>query len=452
MPVAMARIEDEFRNILLSITSPVKAGTDPSSTYTDSEYSSYSQERTNSNSEEKLTSSEATHDLRRIAERMIAAGYSRECVEAYVSVRKTCLDESCENLGIEKLSSKNIQRLEWKVQEEMIRRWIHAAKISVHVLFEGEKRLSEQIFKGLGTDIDDACFMETIKDYAIHLFNFVEAISSSRKSPEKLFKILDLYDVLSDLLPDIETIFGSKSGEFIRSHAVEILSSLSEAAGGILSEFEKAVLGELTKVPVPGGSIHPLTRYASPLQLHVVWIVVILKCNLENKSKQYKDAALAHLFMMNNVHYIVQKIKESVELREMIGDDYLNNLIGEYRLAAANYQKSALEKVLVLRVEGLRKVGSFLFGVSKLVLRQRVKAFNAKFKEVHRTWSTWLVPDAQLREDLRISTLQVLIPVYTSFLEKYRSRIESGKRPKNYITYTVEDLETAVMDMFLEGQ
>jgi exocyst complex protein 7 len=42
------------------------------------------------------------------------------------------------------------------------------------------------------------------KGPVIQLFNFAQAISISQRSPEKLFKILSLYDGLMDLIPDID--------------------------------------------------------------------------------------------------------------------------------------------------------------------------------------------------------------------------------------------------------
>ncbi|KAF4368907.1 hypothetical protein F8388_021519 [Cannabis sativa] len=430
--IAMARLEDEFRNIL-------------------------------------------------IAERMISAGYLRECIQVYGSVRKSTVDSSFRRLGIEKLSIGDIQRLEWDQLETKIRRWIRAAKVCIRIVFASEKKLCEEIFDGVGTAIDDACFMETVKGPAIQLFNFAEAISISRRSPEKLFKILDLHDALMDLIPDIDVVFESKSSESIRIQAAEILSRLAEAARGILSEFENAVLREPSRVPVPGGTIHPLTRYTlnelivskpstgsrysgdpttpdmefaelegkTPLALHLIWIIVILQFNLDGKSKHYKDASLVHLFMMNNVHYIVQKVKGSPELREMIGDDYLRKLTGKFRLSATNYQRATWVRVLYcLRDEGLHVSGSFSSGVSKSALRERFKTFNAMLEDVHRTQATWLIPDSQLREELRISISEKLIPAYRSFLGRFRNHIESGKHPENYIKYSVEDLENAVLDFF----
>ncbi|XP_050380672.1 exocyst complex component EXO70A1-like [Argentina anserina] len=527
--IAMARLEDEFRNILLNHTAPIEpdslTAADPSSSNNDhsaefdvddfsaaddgsstpmasaeellrrgdsSNTSSY--RSTSSIRELDLIPSDAVVDLRNIAERMIAAGYLRECIQVYGSVRKSAVDSSFRRLKIEKLSIGDVQRLQWEELEAKIRRWIRAAKACIRIVFASEKKLCEEIFQGIGTAIDDACFMETVKGPAIQLFNFAEAISISRRSPEKLFKILDLHDALLDLIPDIDSVFESKSSESIRIQAAEILSRLAEAARGILSEFENAVLREPSRVPVPGGTVHPLTRYVmnyialisdykqtlnelivskpstgsrysgdpttpdmefaelegkTPLALHLIWIIVILQFNLDGKSKHYKDTSIAHLFMMNNVHYIVQKIKGSPELREMIGDDYLRKMTGKFRQAATSYQRATWVKVLYcLRDEGLHVSGSFSSGVSKSALRERFKSFNAIFEEVHRTQATWLVPDSQLREELRISISEKLIPAYRSFLGRFRSHIESGKHPENYIKYSVEDLETAVLDFF----
>ncbi|XP_061342876.1 exocyst complex component EXO70A1 isoform X2 [Gastrolobium bilobum] len=537
--IAMARLEDEFRNILISNTNPIDTKHQQQHHASSSSSSSTSAKRhddhdadadadadvdvviddkllrfdssgaasvssiTTSGSSYRSASSireidllpgDAVEDLRCIAERMISCGYLRECIQVYGSVRKSAVDASFRRLGVEKLSIGDVQRLEWEQLEAKIRRWIRAAKVCVRTLFASEKKLCEQIFDGVGTAIDDACFMETVKGPAIQLFNFAEAISISRRSPEKLFKILDLHDALMDLIPDIDLVFDSKSSESIRVQAAEILSRLAEAARGILSEFENAVLREPSKVPVPGGTIHPLTRYVmnyislisdykqtlnelivskpstgsrysgdpstpdmdfaelegkTPLAIHLIWIIVILQFNLDGKSKHYKDASLSHLFIMNNVHYIVQKVRGSSELREMIGDDYLKKLTGKFRQAATSYQRATWVRVLYcLRDEGLHVSGGFSSGVSKSALRERFKAFNAMFEEVHRTQAVWLIPDSQLREELRISISEKLIPAYRSFLGRFRSHIESGRHPENYIKYSVEDLEDAVLDFF----
>ncbi|KAJ6847518.1 exocyst complex component EXO70A1-like [Iris pallida] len=519
LQIAMARLEDEFRNILLSQAhdvdidslvdlSSLSMSSDRSGDFSDDEAekepatpeSSSSRRISSCRSarsirEVELFPSEAVDDLRSIAERMIAAGYGRECVQVYSSVRKSAIDLSLRRLGVEKLSIGDVQRLEWDALEAKIRRWIRSARACVRIIFASERRLCELVF-----DPDEAPFAETVKSAAIQLFGFAEAISIGRRSPEKLFKILDLHDAISDLLPDVAAIFRSDSSDSINSiytQVAETLTRLTEAVRGILSEFENAVLHEPSKIPVPGGTIHPLTRYVmnyislisdyrqtlvelivskplasarfsrddsgagvpeielpeledqSPLSSHLVWIIAILQYNLENTANLYKDASLSHLFLMNNVHYIVQKVKGSPELRELIGDDYLKKMTGKFRQSATSYQRATWMRVLFcLREEGIHVSGSFSSGVSKSTLRERFKSFNAAFEETHRIQATWFVPDTQLREELRISISEKLLPAYRSFLGRFRQHIESGRHPEMYIKYSVEDLELALADFF----
>ncbi|RZS15612.1 hypothetical protein BHM03_00047475 [Ensete ventricosum] len=538
--IAMARLEDEFRNLLLTRPNEIEvdelvdlstlsikgsASGEGSGDLLDAEggggvdggeehaflsetvegsSSSISIRRSSMRStrsirEIDLLPSDAVDDLRSIAERMIAAGYGRECVQVYAGARKAAVDVCLRQLGVEKHSIGEVQRLEWDTLEAKIRRWIRAAKICVRIVFSSERRLCERVFDGLGIT-DDAPFTETVKGAAIQLFGFAEAISIGRRSPEKLFKILDLHDTISDLLPDIAAVFLSKSAESIDTQAAEILSRLAEAVRGILSEFENAVLRDPPKTPVPGGTIHPLTRYVmnyislisdykptlieliitrpsassrfsgddqaavgvtpleiefpeaenqTPLAAHLIWIIVVLEHNLQNKANLYKDTALAHLFLMNNVHYIVHKMKGSPELREMIGDDYLRKLTGKFRLSATSYQRASWVKILhCLRDEGIHVSGSFSSGISKSTLRERFRAFNAAFEEAHKTQALWFVPDTQLREELRISISEKLLPAYRSFLGRFRQHIESGRHPEMYIKYSVEDLEMALSDFF----
>ncbi|XP_010502014.1 PREDICTED: exocyst complex component EXO70A1-like [Camelina sativa] len=433
--IAMARLEDELRNILISQTSTFE----PDSLLLDSSLSSSSfasSSRTELDDDYSVTTcdeDEEQQQQQQVDLRMIGAGYSRECLQVYGNVRKTAMETMFKQLGIVKLGIGDVQRLDWEAVEVKIRRWIRAAKVCVRVVFASEKRLCEQIFEG--TMEETTCFMDIVKGSALQLFNFPEAISISRRSPEKLFKILDLHDALTDLLPDMEEIFDSSSSEAILVQATEIQSRLAEAARGILTEFENAVFREPSVVPVPGGTIHPLTRYVmnylnlisdyketlidlimtkpcrglectndrnnpdmdisqlegiSPLALHMIWTMVMLQFNLEEKSLHYKDEPLSHIFVMNNVHYIVQKVKSSPELMELIGDKYLRKLTGIFRQAATKYQRATWVRVLnSLRDEGLHVSGSFSSGVSKSALRERFKAFNTMFEEVHRIQSTW---------------------------------------------------------------
>lgn len=438
---------------------------------------------------------EVIPDLKDIAERMVASKYERECCQVYSTVRREILDEGLRRLGIEKLSIEEIQKMDWETLEGKIKKWNQAIKIAVQVLLGSEKRLCVQIFEQLGS-IQDTCFVETAKGAIMQLLNFAEAIAISRRSPERLFRILDMYESLSDLLPAIKSIFSDESCACIRAEADGILTRLGEAAKGTFVEFENAIQRDTSKTPIPGGAIHPLTRYVmnyikflfdytdilkqlidekkeaiprqlsdgfkefaeedrqgdhsntTPLARRLLSITSLLESNLEGKSKLYKDIALSHLFMMNNIRYIVQKVRGS-ELRTLLGDDWIRRHSGQVRQYATNYQRSAWRKVLsCLRDEGIYIGGSSSSKVSKEALKDRFKSFNAVFEEVYRNQTAWLVPDPQLRVELRISIEEKLLPAYRAFLGRFGMHLEGVRHAERYIKYTPEDLENFILDLF----
>jgi hypothetical protein len=85
------------------------------------------------------------------------------------------------------------------------------------------------MFEKLGC-IQDTCFVETAKGTIVHLLNFVEEIAISHRSPERLFRIINMYESLSDLLTVIKSIVLGKYCTCIRAKADGILTRLVEAA------------------------------------------------------------------------------------------------------------------------------------------------------------------------------------------------------------------------------
>uniref|UniRef100_A0A0D6QWN5 Exocyst subunit Exo70 family protein n=1 Tax=Araucaria cunninghamii TaxID=56994 RepID=A0A0D6QWN5_ARACU len=533
LQIAMARLEEEFRNILVQQSemfeperiyershghAPVSRVSFCSSSHEEdlvddegegedaSVFSFGSEDRPRHRHVEgsegliiDLIRPEVIPDLKDIAERMVASKYEKECCQVYSSVRRDVLDEGLYRLGLEKLSIEEIQKMEWHKLEGKIKKWIQGVNIVVRVLLASEKDLCQQIFGELGSV--DTCFLESAKGVVMLILNFSEAVAISRRSPERLFRILDMYECLSDLVQDIYSIF---SDEYIRSEAFGILKRLGEAAKGTFVEFENAIKKEkeTSKTSIPGGAIHPLTRYVmnymrflleytgtlkrlmeeekggdiqrqlsptdeflnsseseydcegstsnmkSPFAHRLLSITSLLEANLDGKSKLYKDPALSHLFLMNNIHYIVQKVKGS-ELRTLLGDDWIRKHSGQVRQHATNYQRAAWNKVLsCLRDEGICITGSFSNRVSKEALKERFKSFNSTLEEVYRNQTAWFVPDLQLREELRISIAEKLLPAYRSFLGRFRSHLECGRHAERYIKYTPEELEDYLSDLF----
>ncbi|KAL4566682.1 hypothetical protein LXL04_030803 [Taraxacum kok-saghyz] len=470
LQLAMFRLEDEFRHILVRNTVPLDADRlygsvrsvsrsnneieDESESILadDHENVSYRHERGASLGGDfcvDLIRVEAIEELKDIADRMIRSGYEKECCQVYSNVRRDVLDECLSILGMERHSIEEIQRIEWKILDEKAKKWILAVKVVVRVLLFGEKRLCEQ------------------------LLNFGEAVAIGERSSEKLFRILDMYEVLSDASQDLEALYESE--ELLSSETKGVLNGLSHSAIGTFMEFEKAVKNETSR-PIHGGDIHPITRYVmnymkllvdysntlnsmlpdevntssdlnngecgsvivttSPIGTRLQLLITTLESNIEEKSTLYEDSSMRYVFLMNNILYVIQKVKDS-DLRSLMGDQWIRKRRGKIRQWHTGYLRSSWSKALLcLKDEGIGNGGSGSSSSSascKAILKERFKNFNLCFEDIYRVQTGWKVPDYQLREELRISISEKVLPAYRAFLGRFGCQLESGRHVGKYI-------------------
>ncbi|XP_073294308.1 exocyst complex component EXO70H1-like [Primulina huaijiensis] len=184
----------------------------------------------------------ALADLKNIADTMIGSGYGKECVRIYKIIRKSIIDETLYYLGVENLNASQIQKMEWDILEPKIKNWLYVVNVAVKTLFHGERILSDYVFSS-SESIGESCFTEISKDAAVNLFNFPEFVVKSKKnlSPEKIFRALDLYEAVSKLWPETESIFSYGSLSPVRYQAVSAQVKLGEAVRIMLYQFEAAI-------------------------------------------------------------------------------------------------------------------------------------------------------------------------------------------------------------------
>lgn len=183
----------------------------------------------------------------------------------------------------------------------------------------------------------------------------------------------------------------------------------------------------------------------SPFAAQLMRVMELLDSNLEGKAKLYKEVALSNIFMMNNGRYIVQKIKGSAEIYEVMGETWCRKRSSNLRTYHKNYQIETWSKILgCLSPKGLNDNGK----VHKPVLKERFKTFNVLFEEIHKTQSTWVVSDEQLQSELRVSISALVIPAYRSFLGRFSQYLDPGRQTQKYIKYQAEDIETYIEGLF----
>uniref|UniRef100_A0A2N9ICX2 Exocyst subunit Exo70 family protein n=1 Tax=Fagus sylvatica TaxID=28930 RepID=A0A2N9ICX2_FAGSY len=472
--LAMSRLEDEFRHVLIRNTVPFDAERlygsirrtslsfpvndagiidDDDDDEDGGGFKSFSEDDRSTRFHERgpslgddvsidLIDPKAVDELREIATRMLRSGYEKECIQVYSSVRREALEDCLVIIGIERLSIEEVQRIEWNSLDEKMKKWIQAMKIVVRLILSGEKSICDQIFCG-ADDTKEICFNETVKGCTMQLLNFGHAVAIGKKSPEKLFRILDMYDVMAEALARMEALV---TDDVVINEARDVLTRLGEAAEGTFAEFEKAVQNETSKKPMQSGEIHPLTRYV----MNYVKLIVDYSdtLNLLLEVGEDDDEINALRKEDSDDLKLTPKVKDS-DLGGLLGDNWVRKRRGQIRQFATSYLRASWSKVLsCLKDEG---IGGSSSNASRVALKERFKNFNACFEEIYRIQSAWKVPDAQLREELRISISEKVIPAYRSFMGRFGNQVESGRHAGKYIKYTADDLEGYLLDLF-EGQ
>ncbi|GLT24897.1 hypothetical protein SLA2020_000590 [Shorea laevis] len=416
--------------------------------------------------------------LHNLAEQMVQAGHQQQLFRIYRDTRASVLEQSLRKLGVERLSKDDVQKMQWEVLEAKIGNWILSMRVAVKLLLTGEKKICDKVLAGVES-LRDQCFAEVTANSVATLLSLGDAIAKSKRSPEKLFVLLDIYEILREVQPEIESVFESKACLEMKESALSLTKRLSQTAIETFVDFEEAVEKDATRTAVLDGTVHPLTSYVinyvkflfdyrstlkqlfqeegvdgdAQLATITTRIVQALQTNLDGKSKQYKDPALTQLFLMNNIHYIVRSVRRS-EAKDLLGDDWVQIHRRIVQQHANQYKRVSWAKILqCLTVQGAGPPGSgpdSSSGISRANVKERYKTFNALFEEVHQRQSQWTVPDSELRQSLRLAVAEVLLPAYRSFIRRFGPMIENGKNPHKYIKYTPEDLDRMLNEFFEE--
>ncbi|KAG4394644.1 hypothetical protein GLYMA_20G072700v4 [Glycine max] len=311
--------------------------------------------------------------LNNLTQQMVQAGHQQQLLKAYRDTRSKVLEESLQKLGVEKLSKDDVQKLQWEVLEAKIGNWIHFMRIAVKLLFAAERKVCDQIFEGFDS-LGDQCFAEVTTNSIFMLLSFGEAIAKSKRSPEKLFVLLDMYEILQEIHSEIEILFKGRACTKIREAVMGLAIQLAQTAQETFGDFEEAVEKDATKTAVTDGTVHPLTSYvinyvkflfdyrstlhqlfqgiegdSSQLASVTMRILQALQTNLDGKSKHYRDPALTHLFLMNNIHYIVRSVRRS-EAKDLLGDDWIQRHRKIVQQHANQYKRNAWAKVVFLLI------------------------------------------------------------------------------------------------------
>ncbi|KAK9812710.1 hypothetical protein WJX72_002444 [[Myrmecia] bisecta] len=426
--------------------------------------------------------------VRKLSEAMLACGEAA-CVKVYCEVRRSVVERTLQGLGNQQAASDDFAKMSWPQLEKKIQGWILALRVLVHMVV-AEAKLSKAVFTA---PYAEAAFTEVIARSTAAVVAFGTAIVRSRRTPEKVFGLLDMHEHLDHLLPALEHVLEGTTGMQLAQDLLQLNSSLRREARDTFVEFEASIARDPPKHTVPDGTVHPLSAYtlsflkrlftydsampilfgdassatpqssrsdgsgslaseAQPLRTMIASITHLLDVltgNLQAKAASYKNKALAALFLMNNVHYLVKTVEASEALVHL-GEDWIERHKDQVEQYGEEYQTLSWRTLIQLVKEDSNLSGQQLtWNKEKASIKEKFKALNTAISALHESQSQWTIPDPLLRANMKDAIAQDFLPFYQEFLDRYKV-VPFSKTPEKYIKYRVDDLQRMLQDDFFE--
>ncbi|OVA05883.1 Exocyst complex protein Exo70 [Macleaya cordata] len=400
--------------------------------------------------------------LRRISETLARNDCLDICIDIFVKVRYRRAAKALMRLNpdyLKRYTPEEINEMEWESLETSITLWIQHFELAVKTVFVSEKKLCNQVFLQIMDGLIWAeCFVKIADKIMAVFFRFGEGVARSSKEPQKLFKLLDMFESLEKLQVEFSEIFEGEAGIDICSRFRELEKLLVHASTKVFWEFGLQIEGNHDGFPPPqDGSVPKLVRYAinylkylstdqyqapmaKVLRIEQIWkagflskpesdenllkdaifnVMEALERNIEFKKSRYKDRVLPHIFSMNTYWYIYMRSRNS-ELGKLLGEQWLKK---RYKTVAEEsaymYQRQAWGPIVKLLENEESKKPNNKEAMNALI-RGKMEAFMKSFQDnLQRHRSYYNIPDDDLKEQLRESTVNLIVPAYVEFLDSY---------------------------------
>lgn len=347
--------------------------------------------------------------------------------------------------------------------------WSRVIKVFEMVIDAMQKQLYAQNL-GAFHSFRDEYFMAIAHSRILDLLALAEESTRTSSHEGMLPDVLGTYESLSYAAPSLLLLFdgGGERKALVSELILDILTKLADVAKTMLSGLIAKIQNDSShRLPSAAYGVHPLTRYAmthmEQLAPHrtvlsfilatgdvdvlaggdervatfgsfVAELIESLERNLENQEKcpllSALNRGLPHLFLANNISFVLNRVADA-DVESVLGDEWVARRRGQLEQLVASYVEVAWGPVVAC----LDTSGKPASPLSK---------FSVLFKEVQRSQVCREVPDPALRAALRKAVSGVVVPAYSTFVQKH-PKIEK------WFNYTVDDMAELLSQLF-EGE
>lgn len=470
LEVALNRLESEFRRLLavnsvpLPMSTPISAGQD------------------------KPASIEASplpvtviQKLQAILGRLIRNNRFDKCVSIYVEVRSSNVQASLQALNLDYLKMSVSEFNSIKNTEVYLSQWGKHLEFAIKHLLEAEYRLCNDVFERTRSDVWKSCFAKIALQAGILMFfEFGKTVTESRKDPDKLLRLLDIFASLTRLRSNFNQLFGGDDCSKIQNLTRDLIKRVIEGSCAVFGELLVLVEKEIHVSPpidcgIPravtfiidycnkllGNNYKPILtqilaierswkheKYQEKIFIADIGnLVKAVGLKLETWSKGYDNAVASHVFLMNN-HCHLYKFSKGTKLGSLLGDAWLSRQEQLREYYSSMYLRESWGKLPgFLSREGLIMSGGRESARDRV--KQALKAFNSTFDNMYKKQSNWIIPDKELRERTCQAIIQTVVPVFRSYVQSYGPLVEQETNEIKYVKYTAQSLEKMFRSLFL---
>ncbi|MCL7023084.1 hypothetical protein MKW94_023052, partial [Papaver nudicaule] len=154
--------------------------------------------------------------LRRISETLTRNDCLDICIDIFVKARYRRAAKALMRLNpdyLRRYTPEEINEMEWVTLETSITLWIQHFELAVKTVFVSEKKLCSQVFLEIMDGlIWPECFVKITDKIMDVFFRFGEGVARSSKEPQKLFKLLDMFESLEKLEVEFQKFLKEMQG------------------------------------------------------------------------------------------------------------------------------------------------------------------------------------------------------------------------------------------------
>mmetsp|Transcript_11005 Transcript_11005/g.40984 ORF Transcript_11005/g.40984 Transcript_11005/m.40984 type:complete len:752 (+) Transcript_11005:2-2257(+) len=173
---------------------------------------------------------------------------------------------------------------------------------------------------------------------------------------------------------------------------------------------------------------------------------------IEQVSSHEKNKALKLLFLINNHHYILEKLQNEVfgqHIHESYTVQYeqlFKNDIEEFN----NFVWKPLEETVsnMEQIDAAKGKAEKTSKKWRRAIKIRFKSFNSKFNSITNQHAAFKVSHAKIGSELRSSAEDIICDKYEKFYKKYADQPFSKKNKNKYLEFTPQTVRETIRQMY----